>query len=58
MLIKCDCKSDFQDKNYGLGIRVANEVAGRQVLKRKADVLFVEKNTMRRNEIYSKKSDS
>lgn len=26
MLVRCDCKSEFQDKTYGAGIRVANQV--------------------------------
>lgn len=26
MLIKCDCKSDFQDKTYGQNTRVANRI--------------------------------
>lgn len=29
MLIKCDCKSDFQDKVYGVNTRVANQTVSK-----------------------------
>ena len=35
MLIKCDCKSEFQDKTYGVNTRVAN-----QIVKKSGDKKF------------------
>lgn len=28
MKMKCNCKSEFQNKQYGLGVRVFNEMRG------------------------------
>ena len=42
-IIKCDCKSEYQDKTYGNRNRVANIRAGKN--NENADVLSVEKNT-------------
>jgi hypothetical protein len=33
MLWRCDCKHDFQDKQYGEGMRVMNRVQGSNLLK-------------------------